>query len=82
VTSDRHCHAVGTVEWACERLSTHDGIGVWNLSTAWRLLPRGVLRVVARSAVVTLRRCRFRVRGQEDGLPEWKAAGLPTEVVP
>lgn len=43
---------------------------------------RGAYCVLSFEAVAALRRRGFRVRRLEDGLPEWKAAGLPTEVVP
>lgn len=43
---------------------------------------RGAYCVLSFEAVATLRRRGFGVRRLEDGLPEWKAAGLPTEVAP
>jgi len=43
---------------------------------------RGAYCVLSFEAVAALRRRGFRVRRLEDGLPEWKAAGLPTEVAP
>ena len=43
---------------------------------------RGAYCVLSFEAVATLRRRGFRVRRLEDGLPEWKAAGLPTEAAP
>ena len=42
---------------------------------------RGAYCVLSFEAVAMLRRRGFRVRRLEDGLPEWKAAGLPTEAV-
>lgn len=43
---------------------------------------RGAYCVLSFEAVATLRRRGFRVRRLEDGFPEWKAAGLPTEALP
>jgi rhodanese-related sulfurtransferase/predicted transcriptional regulator len=40
---------------------------------------RGVYCVTSHRAVQLLRRRGFRVRRLEDGVPEWKAAGLPLE---
>ena len=41
---------------------------------------RGPYCVLSYEAVVVLRACGFKVRRLEDGLPEWRAAGLPVEV--
>lgn len=41
---------------------------------------RGPYCVMSFEAVATLRKLGFKVRRLEDGLPEWKAAGLPVEV--
>ena len=41
---------------------------------------RGSYCVMSFEAVATLRKLGFKVRRLEDGLPEWKAAGLPVEV--
>lgn len=43
---------------------------------------RGAYCVLSFEAVAALRRRGFRVRRLEDGLPEWQAAGLPTEAAP
>lgn len=43
---------------------------------------RGAYCVLSFEAVATLRRRGFHVRRLEDGLPEWKASGLPTEALP
>lgn len=43
---------------------------------------RGAYCVLSFEAVAALRRRGFSARRLEDGLPEWKAAGLPTEAVP
>jgi rhodanese-related sulfurtransferase/DNA-binding HxlR family transcriptional regulator len=40
---------------------------------------RGPYCVLSFEAVAALRACGFRARRLEDGLPEWKAAGLPIE---
>jgi ArsR family transcriptional regulator len=40
---------------------------------------RGAYCVLSFEAVAMLRRRGFTVRRLEDGLPEWKAAGLPVE---
>jgi rhodanese-related sulfurtransferase len=37
--------------------------------------------VMSFEAVATLRKLGFKARRLEDGLPEWKAAGLPVEAV-
>jgi ArsR family transcriptional regulator len=41
---------------------------------------RGPYCVLSYEAVAKLRTCGFSVRRLEDGLPEWRAAGLPVEV--
>ncbi|ANT50012.1 ArsR/SmtB family transcription factor [Mesorhizobium amorphae] len=41
---------------------------------------RGPWCVMSFEAVAALRECGFQARRLEDGLPEWKAAGLPVEV--
>jgi ArsR family transcriptional regulator len=41
---------------------------------------RGPYCVLALEAVALLRKRGFRVRRLEDGFPEWRAAGLPTQV--
>jgi len=41
---------------------------------------RGPYCVMSFEAVATLRKLGFKVRRLEDGLPEWKAAGLPVEL--
>ena len=43
---------------------------------------RGPYCVLSFEAVAALRKRGFRVRRLEDGMPEWKAAGLPVEVEP
>ncbi len=43
---------------------------------------RGAYCVLSFEAVSLLRRRGFNVRRLEDGLPEWRAAGLPVDVVP
>jgi len=43
---------------------------------------RGPYCVLSYEAVAWLRRRGFKVRRLEDGLPEWRAAGLPTETGP
>lgn len=43
---------------------------------------RGAYCVLSYEAVATLRAQGFRVRRLEDGLPEWRAAGLPVETGP
>ena len=43
---------------------------------------RGPYCVLSFEAVAELRKRGFKVRRLEDGLPEWKAAGLPVEVEP
>ena len=43
---------------------------------------RGPYCVLSFEAVAELRKRGFRVRRLEDGMPEWKAAGLPVEVEP
>jgi ArsR family transcriptional regulator len=40
---------------------------------------RGAYCVLSFEAVSTLRALGFKVRRLEDGLPEWKASGLPLE---
>jgi ArsR family transcriptional regulator len=41
---------------------------------------RGPWCVMSFEAIAALRKCGFQARRLEDGLPEWKAAGLPVEV--
>jgi ArsR family transcriptional regulator len=43
---------------------------------------RGPYCVLSFEAVAQLRKLGFKARRLEDGLPEWKAAGLPVEVKP
>lgn len=43
---------------------------------------RGAYCVLSYEAVATLRASGFKVRRLEDGLPEWRAAGLPVEAGP
>lgn len=43
---------------------------------------RGPYCVLSFEAVAELRKRGYKVRRLEDGLPEWKAAGLPVEVEP
>jgi rhodanese-related sulfurtransferase len=40
---------------------------------------RGPYCVLSFEAVAALRTCGFQVRRLEEGVPEWKAAGLPVE---
>jgi ArsR family transcriptional regulator len=40
---------------------------------------RGAYCVLSFEAVAALRACGFEARRLEDGLPEWRAAGLPIE---
>jgi rhodanese-related sulfurtransferase len=40
---------------------------------------RGRYCVLSYEAVAVLRARRFKVRSLEDGLPEWRAAGLPVD---
>jgi rhodanese-related sulfurtransferase len=42
---------------------------------------RGPWCVLSFGAVAALRACGFKVRRLEDGLPEWRAAGLPVEAI-
>ncbi|HXE89218.1 MAG TPA: rhodanese-like domain-containing protein, partial [Hyphomicrobiaceae bacterium] len=41
---------------------------------------RGPYCVLSFEAVAQLRKLGFKARRLQDGLPEWKAAGLPVEV--
>jgi rhodanese-related sulfurtransferase len=43
---------------------------------------RGSYCVLSFEAVAQLRKLGFKTRRLEDGLPEWKAAGLPVETSP
>jgi rhodanese-related sulfurtransferase/predicted transcriptional regulator len=73
-------HLPGAVNIPLEELEAR--VGELDPGTEIVAYCRGAYCVLSFEAVATLRRRGFRVRRLEEGLPEWKAAGLPTEAVP
>ncbi len=77
-------------EYAAGHLPKAINIPLRELSRRLREIPtsreivaycRGPYCVLALEAVALLRRRGFRARRLQDGFPEWKAAGLPIELV-